>query len=88
MRNANDLMYYFITVCKSCIVKYLDLEKNNKCPRCELIIHQSHPLNYIRYARSTLTASLIRPKLFIGSNLENVCHFSVTRDHCFKIGKE
>ena len=34
-------------VCKSCIVKYL--ASNNTCPVCNVIIHQSHPLNYIRW---------------------------------------
>jgi len=33
------------TFCKSCIVKYL--EETNTCPRCEVLIHQSHPLQYI-----------------------------------------
>ncbi len=41
-----DVVNLSFSVCKSCIVKYL--EKNNKCPKCELVIHQSHPLNYIR----------------------------------------
>jgi len=36
-----------ISVCKSCIVEYL--EKNVTCPKCEIVIHQSHPRNYIRY---------------------------------------
>uniref|UniRef100_A0A0L8H944 RING-type domain-containing protein n=1 Tax=Octopus bimaculoides TaxID=37653 RepID=A0A0L8H944_OCTBM len=34
------------TFCKSCLVQYLD--DNNTCPTCEIVIHQSHPLNYIR----------------------------------------
>ena len=42
----------FFSVCKSCLVRYLDIEKNNKCPRCELVIHQSHPLNYISHDRT------------------------------------
>ncbi|OQV21997.1 Polycomb group RING finger protein 3 [Hypsibius exemplaris] len=31
--------------CKSCLVKYL--QKNRSCPKCEILIHQSHPLDYI-----------------------------------------
>lgn len=33
------------TVCRSCLVKYL--EENNTCPTCRIVIHQSHPLQYI-----------------------------------------
>lgn len=32
-------------VCRSCLVKYL--EENNTCPTCRIVIHQSHPLQYI-----------------------------------------
>ncbi|XP_015793332.1 polycomb group RING finger protein 3 [Tetranychus urticae] len=38
------------TFCKSCLVKHL--EERNTCPSCHLIIHQSHPLNYIAYDRT------------------------------------
>uniref|UniRef100_A0A2I3S581 Polycomb group ring finger 3 n=1 Tax=Pan troglodytes TaxID=9598 RepID=A0A2I3S581_PANTR len=31
--------------CRSCLVKYL--EENNTCPTCRIVIHQSHPLQYI-----------------------------------------
>ena len=37
-------------VCKSCLIKHLDL--NNTCPSCHIVIHQSHPLNYISYDRT------------------------------------
>ncbi|MBN3314163.1 PCGF3 protein, partial [Atractosteus spatula] len=33
------------TFCRSCLVKYL--EENNTCPTCRIVIHQSHPLQYI-----------------------------------------
>ncbi|KAM7540190.1 hypothetical protein Aperf_G00000034980 [Anoplocephala perfoliata] len=36
--------------CKSCIVKHL--ATNNTCPECGIIIHQSHPLNYISADRT------------------------------------
>ena len=36
-----------ISVCKSCLVRYL--EEHNTCPKCGILIHQSHPMNYIRY---------------------------------------
>ncbi|KAG5449187.1 Polycomb group RING finger protein 3 [Clonorchis sinensis] len=36
--------------CKSCIVKYL--EERYDCPSCGILIHQSHPLNYISYDRT------------------------------------
>lgn len=38
------------TFCRSCLVKFL-LE-NNTCPRCGILIHQSHPLNYISHDRT------------------------------------
>lgn len=38
------------TFCKSCIVQYL--EENNTCPKCNNLIHQSHPLLYISHDRS------------------------------------
>uniref|UniRef100_A0A0X3Q174 Polycomb group RING finger protein 3 n=1 Tax=Schistocephalus solidus TaxID=70667 RepID=A0A0X3Q174_SCHSO len=36
--------------CKSCIVNYLTA--NNTCPVCGILIHQSHPLNYISADRT------------------------------------
>ncbi|XP_073093992.1 polycomb group RING finger protein 3 isoform X2 [Manis javanica] len=37
-------------VCRSCLVKYL--EENNTCPTCRIVIHQSHPLQYIGHDRT------------------------------------
>jgi ornithine carbamoyltransferase len=39
-----------ILVCKSCLVKHL--EENNTCPTCNIVIHQSHPLQYISFDRT------------------------------------
>jgi len=38
------------TFCKSCIVKHLEDQIN--CPECEVMIHQSHPLDYIAFDRT------------------------------------
>ncbi|OXA62505.1 polycomb group RING finger protein 3 [Folsomia candida] len=38
------------TFCKTCLVKHL--EENNTCPECEIVIHQSHPLQYISFDRT------------------------------------
>jgi len=38
------------TFCKSCLLRHL--EESNKCPKCELLIHQSHPKQYISYDRT------------------------------------
>ncbi|CAL4106310.1 unnamed protein product, partial [Meganyctiphanes norvegica] len=38
------------TFCKSCLVKHL--EERNTCPNCDIVIHQSHPLNYISFDRT------------------------------------
>lgn len=39
-----------VTVCKTCLVKHL--EDENTCPTCQIVIHQSHPLNYITFDRT------------------------------------
>ncbi|MEQ2306923.1 Polycomb group RING finger protein 3 [Ameca splendens] len=41
------------TFCRSCLVKYL--EENNTCPTCRIVIHQSHPLQYIGFNAHTRT---------------------------------
>lgn len=46
---ATTIIECLHTFCKSCIVRYLDDE--NKCPECQLQIHQSHPLSYIMLDR-------------------------------------
>ncbi|XP_061297138.1 polycomb group RING finger protein 3-like isoform X2 [Pezoporus flaviventris] len=38
------------TFCRSCLVKYL--EENNTCPTCRIVIHQSHPLQYVGHDRT------------------------------------
>ena len=54
MRNrlslSNQIQYFCFVVCKSCLVKHL--EDNNHCPKCNSIIHQSHPLQYISFDRT------------------------------------
>lgn len=44
------LLFFLVSVCKSCLVKHL--EENNTCPRCGNVIHQSHPLQYISFDRT------------------------------------
>lgn len=39
-----------LLVCKSCLVQHL--EEKNTCPDCNLVIHQSHPLQYISHDRT------------------------------------
>lgn len=41
---------FLFPVCKSCLVKHL--EENNTCPTCNIVIHQSHPLQYISFDRT------------------------------------
>lgn len=57
IRNVSNQLYNFrfffrnqFLVCKSCLVKHL--EENNTCPACEMVIHQSHPLQYISFDRT------------------------------------
>ncbi|KAK7595174.1 hypothetical protein V9T40_001607 [Parthenolecanium corni] len=40
------------TFCKSCVVKHLEEENTCPDPDCQLVIHQSHPLNYINFDRT------------------------------------
>uniref|UniRef100_A0A6G1SNH2 Polycomb group RING finger protein 3 n=1 Tax=Aceria tosichella TaxID=561515 RepID=A0A6G1SNH2_9ACAR len=39
------------TFCKSCIVKHIQND-NNECPKCQTVIHERRPLDYILYDRS------------------------------------
>lgn len=64
---ATTIIECLHTFCKSCIVKYLN-DDNKKCPKCDNLIHQSHPLNYISFDRTMqdivykLVPNLERPK--------------------------
>ncbi|EDV22748.1 uncharacterized protein TRIADDRAFT_28240 [Trichoplax adhaerens] len=48
--NATTVVECLHTFCKSCIVKHL--EDSNNCPKCDNVVHQSHPLQYISYDRT------------------------------------
>lgn len=50
MIDATTITECLHTFCKSCIVKYL--EDHSNCPKCHIVIHQSHPLNYISHDRT------------------------------------
>ena len=39
------------TFCKSCLLKHFE-EKENTCPRCKTLIHQSHPTHYVAFDRT------------------------------------
>lgn len=64
---ATTIIECLHTFCKNCIVKYLN-DSNNTCPKCDNVIHQSHPLNYISFDRTMqdivykLVPNLERPK--------------------------
>ncbi|KAI6188817.1 RING-type domain-containing protein [Aphelenchoides besseyi] len=38
------------TFCKSCLLKYF--EEHNDCPKCKVLIHQSHPTHYVSFDRT------------------------------------
>ena len=38
--------WYFVSVCRSCLIKYLESSYN--CPKCNTEIHKTKPLEYIR----------------------------------------
>lgn len=48
--NKYNDQYFNFLVCKSCLIKHL--EDNDTCPTCEIVIHQSYPLNYLRLDRA------------------------------------
>lgn len=48
---ATTIIECLHTFCKNCIVKYLK-DNNNCCPKCDNLIHQSHPLQYISFDRT------------------------------------
>jgi len=50
--DATTIVECLHTFCKSCIVKHLNSDDNNTCPQCDEVIHQSHPLNYIKFDRT------------------------------------
>lgn len=64
---ATTIIECLHTFCKNCIVKYLN-DGNNTCPKCDNVIHQSHPLQYISFDRTMqdivykLVPDLERPK--------------------------
>jgi len=39
------------TFCKSCLLKHFE-ENDNCCPKCECLIHQSHPSHYVSFDRT------------------------------------
>ena len=54
-----------ISVCKSCIVRYL--EHSMYCPECEVLLHNSAPLSKLRpdYTKQALLYMLL-PHLYYG----------------------
>ncbi|XP_023327768.1 polycomb group RING finger protein 3 [Eurytemora carolleeae] len=50
--DATTIVECLHTFCKSCIVKHLNSDDNNTCPQCDEVIHQSHPLNFIKFDRT------------------------------------
>ncbi|KAL5269807.1 hypothetical protein ACHWQZ_G003320 [Mnemiopsis leidyi] len=48
--DATTVIECLCTFCKTCIVKHLD--EHNTCPKCNEVIHQSHPKEHIRFDRT------------------------------------
>lgn len=74
---ATTIIECLHTFCKTCIVKYLN-DNNNTCPKCDNVIHQSHPLQYISFDRTMqdivykLVPNLERPKEANSDNNNNI----------------
>ncbi|KAI6233814.1 Cleavage and polyadenylation specificity factor subunit 4 [Aphelenchoides fujianensis] len=48
--DAITVMDCLHTFCKSCLLKYF--EEHNDCPKCKVLIHQSHPTHYVSFDRT------------------------------------
>ena len=48
------VLFFPSTVCRSCIVRYLQDRDDNKCPSCSILIHETNPFEMLRYLRSCL----------------------------------
>lgn len=44
------ILFFSSTVCRSCIVKYLQDSEENKCPACSILIHETNPFEMLRYS--------------------------------------
>ena len=42
------------SVCRSCIVKYLQDNDDNQCPICAILIHETNPFDMLRYLSPTI----------------------------------
>lgn len=69
------------TFCKSCIVKHL--EDNIHCPECDVMIHQSHPLDYIAFDR-TMQDIVYKVKIIILVRV-SITSFSTARSRLGRI---
>ena len=69
------------TFCKSCIVKHL--EDNIHCPECDVMIHQSHPLDYIAFDR-TMQDIVYKVKIIILARV-SITSFSTARSRLGRI---
>lgn len=60
------------TFCKSCIVKHIK-NNNNECPKCNTVIHERRPLDYILHDRSKqdIVYKLV-PQLYISEMLRKL----------------
>ncbi|RMX46639.1 hypothetical protein pdam_00012427 [Pocillopora damicornis] len=42
------VLFFSSTVCRSCIVRYLQDRDDNKCPSCSILIHETNPFEMLR----------------------------------------
>lgn len=77
------------TFCKTCIIKHIH-NNNNECPKCQTVIHERRPLDYILYDRSKqdIVYKLV-PQLYI-SEMKRKLTVQDLRDidWCTKMGLE
>ena len=48
MQHINNNYTGDTSVCRSCIVKHLGQKEMNECPKCNIIIHETNPMEMLR----------------------------------------
>ena len=89
------VLFFSSTVCRSCIVRYLQDRDDNKCPSCSILIHETNPFEMLRYLRSCLvcyhvvwSSSTQMLKLLVREDLKIVIVYRRSNDPYERCDKE
>ncbi len=53
--SSSSYLFHSPLVCKSCIVQHF--EESNECPECKIQVHETNPLEMLRYPNSFILIS-------------------------------